>query len=71
MPIARKSERPAGVTNTSGEPYLELDIAGVKITTTPPTKAPPRPSSRRRAAAEAAAAAAAAVEAEEVDGDEG
>ena len=36
MPVSRKSERPAGITNASGQPEIELTIGDLKFTMAPP-----------------------------------
>jgi len=36
MPVSRRSEKPAGITNQSGEPELELEINGLKLSMAPP-----------------------------------
>ena len=43
MPISRRSAKPAGITNQSGEPELELEINGLKLTMAPPAAAAPKP----------------------------
>jgi hypothetical protein len=36
MPIARKSTKPAGITNESGQPEILLEVNGLKLSLTPP-----------------------------------
>ena len=38
MPVQRKSTQPGGITGANGQPHLELDIDGLKISSTPPAK---------------------------------
>lgn len=38
MGLVRKSTKPAAITDASGQPHLEVEVAGLKITTTPPKK---------------------------------
>ena len=38
MGLVRKSTKPAAITDSSGQPHLEVEVAGLKITTTPPKK---------------------------------
>ena len=46
MGIQRKSEKPAGITNESGQPELVLDIEGLTLSMTPPPKPEPAPSAQ-------------------------
>jgi hypothetical protein len=41
MAIARKSDKPTGITNAAGEPELILDIEGLTLSFNPPAKAAP------------------------------
>jgi hypothetical protein len=41
--IARKSTKPVGITNESGQPRIDLEIDGLKISVAPPPKAVPTP----------------------------
>lgn len=38
MAIAKKSDKPTGITNASGEPELVLDIEGLTLSFAPPAK---------------------------------
>ena len=43
MPVQRKSTQPGGITGANGQPHLELEIDGLKISSAPPAKgAPPK-----------------------------
>ena len=48
--IARKSNRPAGITNASGQPEIELSIGDLKFTAAPPAK-PDEPNAKPAASA--------------------
>jgi len=41
MAISKKSDKPAGITNASGEPELVLDIEGLTLSFAPPAKPEP------------------------------
>lgn len=41
MALHRKSDKPAGITNASGQPLIELEIAGLKLAATPPKPGQP------------------------------
>ena len=43
MPVQRKSTQPGGITGANGQPHLELEIEGLKISSTPPPKVTPIP----------------------------
>lgn len=38
MGLVRKSTKPVAITNASGQPHLEVEVAGLKITAAPPKK---------------------------------
>lgn len=38
MSISKKSDKPAGITNASGQPELVLDIEGLTLSFAPPPK---------------------------------
>ena len=40
MAIQRKSVKPAGITNESGQPEIVLEINGLTLSMTPPAKEP-------------------------------
>ena len=41
MAIQRKSTKPAGITNESGQPEIVLEIDGLTLSMTPPAQATP------------------------------
>jgi len=41
MPVQRKSTQPGGITGANGQPHLELEIDGLKISSAPPAKGTP------------------------------
>jgi hypothetical protein len=43
MPVQRKSTQPGGITGANGQPHLELEIDGLKLSSTPPPKQQARP----------------------------
>ena len=49
MSIARRSTKPAGITNQSGEPEIVVKVGDLTISMTPPAaaKPAPKPSERR------------------------
>jgi len=38
MPISRKSTKPVGITNASGQPEIVLEIEGMTISMAPPSR---------------------------------
>jgi hypothetical protein len=38
MPISRKSTKPVGITNASGQPEIVLEIEGLTISMAPPSR---------------------------------
>jgi hypothetical protein len=38
MPISRKSTKPVGITNASGQPEIVLEIDGLTISMAPPSR---------------------------------
>ena len=40
MAVQRKSTKPVGITNSSGQPEIVLEIDGLTISMTPPGAAP-------------------------------
>ena len=40
MAVQRKSTKPVGITNSSGQPEIVLEIDGLTISMTPPGTAP-------------------------------
>src|SRR3954451_252394 len=38
MPISRKSTKPVGITNSSGQPEIVLEIDGLTISMAPPSR---------------------------------
>jgi hypothetical protein len=42
MAIQKKSTKPVGITNESGQPEIVLEIDGVTLSMTPPAKADPK-----------------------------
>ena len=38
MALERKSAKPAGITDASGQPHIVVEIAGLTISTAPPAK---------------------------------
>lgn len=43
MPVQRKSTQPGGITGANGQPHLEIEIDGLKISSAPPAKGTPPP----------------------------
>ena len=43
MAVQRKSTKPVGITNSSGQPEIVLEIDGLTISMTPPGTAPAPP----------------------------
>jgi hypothetical protein len=42
MAIQKKSTKPVGITNESGQPEIVLEIDGLTLSMTPPAKAEPK-----------------------------
>lgn len=38
MPISRKSTKPVGITNASGQPEIVLEIEGLTLSMAPPSR---------------------------------
>ena len=38
MALERKSSKPAGITDASGQPHIVIEIAGLTISAAPPAK---------------------------------
>ena len=38
MPISRKSTKPVGITNSSGQPEIVLEIDGLTLSMAPPSR---------------------------------
>jgi len=41
MGLVRKSTKPVSITNESGQPHLDLEIDGLRITMAPPARRDP------------------------------
>lgn len=53
MAVQRKSTKPVGITNESGQPEIVLEIAGLTLSMTPPAAgAPPAEAAEDEIAAE-------------------